>query len=73
MRRGNLVGAPASGTLSPGHLLWLLGLPAKLSVSTTKSHPKLDPQLSSANELRTSRGQELGPLDQHMAQHLLDI
>lgn len=62
---------PASGTLSPGHLLWLLGLPASFLVSTTKSDPP-GPQLPS-DELRASRGQEPGLLDQHAAQHLLDV
>lgn len=33
----------------------------------------LDPQLPSADELRASRGQEPGLLDQHAAQHLLDV
>lgn len=42
------------------------------SLFPQQNHTLLDPQLSSADELRASRGQELGPLDQHMAQHLLD-
>lgn len=75
MGRGKLAGTPASIIPSPGHILWLLGLPAKplcfpwhpSFFYSGANHSRLDSWLLSPTRLRVPRGQEPGPVAWHPA------